>query len=301
LGYNGGMQQRRVELLVLAIALAVISGTWLWWVQVRQNPNRVFWNMISNNLSTSGATHVTLQSAEGLSVLQYTQLSFTQHPTAHALTIFKQNGNTLAAEQISSQEQDFVRYQQVNVPAKSGAALDVRSVVGKWAQLQSGQTVNNHHQLQLKSGLFDQSVLEVLPIGNLSATARKQLIRAMHDQQLFAYDSKKVKKADIKGRSNYLYQVSIKPDAYVRIMQQFESLAGGTAYRSLKAADYAHNAPISVVISVDARSHELAQVYEVSAQRAEVFQGFGITADVPLPKADITAAELAQRLSQLQR
>jgi hypothetical protein len=280
-----------------ALLLVAAGSGWLWWSQVRQDPNRVFWDMVSNNLSTTGVTRETVQSGQGLTVSQYTQLSFTQHPTAHVLAVFKQGNSTLSTEEISDMHTDMVRYNQISIPAKSGKSLNTAAVVGKWAQLGSGQSVGN----QLTSGLFSQSLLDVLPMANLQPGQCNQLLATMRTQGLFTYDKSLVKKARLNGRESYLYAVSIKPAAYIRVMQQFERMIGATSYASLKPKDYARQKPISIVLAVDARSHLLAQSYEVAAQRTERYQGFGLTPGTPLPKATITTTQLTQRLGQLQQ
>ncbi len=284
-----------VPLVVVALLILLGGGATAWWSGVRQNHTRVFWDMVSNNLSTTGVTRTTLQSSGQLSILQYTQTHFVEHPTAHALTQFKTGKNTLATEEISDKKQDLVRYQKITIVDK--ASVDLSPVLGKWARLKDGQTV----QGQLTSGLFSQSLLDILPIGNLQPTDRRQLVALMRSQDMFQLDDATFKKATIKGREEYLYSVKIKPDVYVLVMQRFESLIGATAYKSLHASNYAKGDPIAVVISVDARSHTLAQLYEVAPQKAVVYQGFGALASDPVPRASITTTQLTSRLAQLQQ
>jgi len=289
-------RRERTGAISIGGVLLVILCSWLWWTNIRQNPNRVFWDMISNNLSTEGVTHISEQQAQGLSVAQYTQLSFGQHPKARALTVFKQNGNTLSTEQVSDSNADFVRYQQISLPhSSSKKQLNTNTVLGKWAKLQAGQNLGQ----QATSGLFQQSLLDILPIANLSPQQRDDMVQYMHDQSLFTYDAKLVKKDKIQGKTVYMYAVSIKPDAYVRVMQKFESIVGASAYKSIKSTDYKGQKPLSIVVAVDARSHNLSQVYDVARQRTERYEGFGITDTTAMPTATITTTQLTQRLAQL--
>jgi hypothetical protein len=289
-------KQERIGVIGIGGILLLGLCSWLWWTNIRQNPNRVFWDMVSNNLATTGVTHISEQNAQGLSVSQYTQLSFGQHPKARALTVFKQNGNTLSTEQVSDSGADFVRYQQISLPhSNSKKKLNTGAVLGKWAKLQAGQNLGQ----QATSGLFQQSLLDILPIGNLSPEVRADMLRSMHQQGLFSYDVKLVKKDKVHGESVYMYAVSIKPDAYIRVMQQFESLVGASAYKSIKATDYKGQKPLSIVVAIDARSHDLSQVYDVARQRTERYEGFGIADTTPMPTASITTTQLTQRLAQL--
>jgi hypothetical protein len=281
-----------------AVLLVVLSSGSLWWTQAVQKPDRVFQDMLANNLSTNGVTRTVVQQGQGLQVTQYTQLSFGQQPTAHALTVFKQNRSMLATEQISSPQQDFVRYQQINVPSRTtGKPINASSVLGKWAQLRTGETVSG----QLSSGLFDQSVLGVLPMANLAADKRAQLLQFIQSQKVFSYTNDDVKKTTQNGRPVFVYSVHIHTEAYIELMRRFELLMGGTAYASLSPASYKNAAPIAVELSVDARSHQLSQLYESSLKRTERYQGFGISDASKPPTATITTAELAQRLGALQQ
>jgi hypothetical protein len=74
---------------------------------------------------------------------------------------------------------------------------------------------------------------------------------------------------------------------------------GATSYASLKSASLKNAKPISVVLSVDARSHNLSQLYESSSGRTIGYQGYGVANTDPLPKASITTTELTQRLGEL--
>ena len=254
--------------------------------------------MLANNLSTSGVTRTVVQQGQGLQVSQYTQISFGQYPTAHALTVFKQNGSTLATEQISNQHSDFVRYQQIQLANKTTVkAVDLSKILGKWAKLDTGQTVSG----QLTSGLFDQSILGVLPMANLAPAQRAKVLQTIQDRHIFKYDPNDVKKTTIHGRQVYMYAVNIQTEAYIELMQQFETLMGGTAYASLVPSSYKNAKPISVVFSVDARSHQLSQLYESALKRTEEYQGFGIADATQLPTATITTTELTRQLGKLQR
>jgi hypothetical protein len=213
------------------------------------------------------------------------------------MTVFKQNGNTLATEEISDASHDFVRYQQLDIK-KSSKKVNTGSVIGQWAQLQSGQSLVNG---QLTSGLFNQSLLDILPIGNLSAAQRGQVLSAMRSQNMFQYNVHDVKKVQLDGRSAYLYAVSIRPAAYVRVMQQFEKLLGATAYTSLQPSSFAKAQPISVVVAVDTRSHNLSQIYETASKRVQRYQGFGAGQQLSLPKATLTTQQLTERLAGLEQ
>lgn len=289
-------QPSRVLIPTIAGALLITVIGWAWWTNAHQDLNKVFWDMLSNNLSTKGVTHISEQSGKQLDVAQYTQVTFGQKPKVHALTVFKQGKSTLATEQVSDATHNFVRYKQIDIPAKANEKrLDTKNILGKWAAFHSGDTVTG----QVSNDLFKQSLLDILPMGDLAPKQRAEVIGAMHTQSLFTYNTNTVTKANVRGREVYLYAVKVKPDAYVRIMQQFESMVGAETYKHVKSTDLAKSQPLSVVMAIDARSHTLSQIYDVSTKRTERYEGFGIADTSPLPTANISTVELTQRLGEL--
>lgn len=283
----------------LVVACAVVVGVGFWWAHARNNPTQVFNDMLRNNLSTSSVTRLVSQQGQGLTITQYTQLNLGSTPTAHALTIFKEKGGTLATEEISNRDSDFVRYQQIKATAlnKSGRPLDFSSVLGQWAKLQPGDSMST----TLTSGLFDQALTGVLPIGNLSAAQRDPLLTYIHQNQVFSYDPQQVVRTTLDGRKVYSYTVQVKPAAYVTLMQRFEKLVGVTAYVNVNPASFSKANSITLTIDVDASSHQLARIYQTTGGRIERYEGFGLHEAIKLPKATITTTELTERLAAIQR
>jgi hypothetical protein len=288
--------KRSWQIVVTAAVLLVAAG----WLGVRwqHNPNRAFWDMLANNLATPGVTRVLQQTSQGLSVSQYTQLNFGAHPTAHALTVFTQNGGTIATEEISDATHDFVRYQKIITPRKTAAGkpLDVSGVVGKWARLDPGGSFGS----TVSSGLFDQSLFGILPIANLDSTNRVRLLDYMHTTDVFSYDADKVKTAAVDGHRVYEYQVSIKPAPYVALMQHFGKLVGAKEYDTLDPNDYGSAAAIAVMVAVDTTTHQLVELEQTATGQLERYQAFGAITPVALPHATLTTSELERRITTLQ-
>jgi hypothetical protein len=293
-----GMKQAQQKVLIgVAAVILAVSGLGAWWLHARQNPNRIFWDMLGNNLSTTGYTHSIQQQSQGLSVSQYTQMNFTAHPTARALTTFKSGNNVLTTEEISNAQQDLVRYRQIQI--KSGKTpKNVQNVLGKWARLQKTESLTTG---QVTSGLFKQSLLDVLPIANLTPAQRQKLLGMMRSQKVFSYVADDVHTQTINGRKAYVYALDVNQAGYVRVMRQFEAWIGATNYQGLKPSDFAKAQPVSVVVAVDVRSHTLAQLYQASSGRVQTYSGFGIAHDTKLPKATITTQQLTQKLASLQQ
>ena len=277
----------------MAVVLLAGWGIWRW----QQNPSRAFWDMIANNLSTPGVTRLVSQSSQGLEVSQYTQTNFGAQPSAHALTVFKQNGGSITTEEVSNKSHDLVRYQAIKTSKKgaNGKPLNVSSVVGKWAELEPGSQFSS----SVTSGLFDQSLLGVLPIANLGAADRSRLLTYMHDNVVFSFDASKVKRVTVRGHHAYQYNVQVQPAAYVGLMQQFGHLIGATSYDQIDPNEFSGASKIALTVSVDTFSHVLLEVDQPATGHKEQYEAFGATLQPAMPHATLTTAELEQRITDL--
>jgi hypothetical protein len=291
------MQRSHLVVLTVAVALLLASGG-LWAYTVDQSPSHVFADMLRSNLSTTGVTRILQQQGSGLDVSQYTQLTLGSQPTAHALTFFNQNGGSIVTEEVSNRANDYVRYKKIVATSKSrsGKVIDTSGLVGKWAKLGADGSLGS----SVTAGLFDQALLGVLPIGNLSTAGRQQLLTYINGNSIFSFDTSKVKKLILNGRPIYQYDVSVKPAVYVALMQQFGKMVGATEYANLNPSDYSGASILHITISVDRSSHTLAQVYQSATRHTETYTGFGISAPVAMPTATLTTKQLEDRITSLQ-
>lgn len=289
---------RKRQTYILAGILVLVSiGYGVFYRVNHPDSQVVFWDMMSNNLSTPGVTRVVAQSGNGLSVSQYTQLSFGATPTVQSLTVFKQRGGSIVTQQISNRGNDFVRYKKIvtNQKTAAGKPVDVSSVVGKWARLTKDDALSS----AVTSGLFDQSLLGIVPVANLQPEKRNELLTYMRQNDVFTFDAAKVKVTTVDGRRTYEYPVRIQPATYIALMQQFGKLVGATQYAGMDPAAYAGATAQTAVFSVDVASHQLSQINQSSSGHSEQYKGFGIISDVTLPKAELTTVELQKRITQL--
>jgi len=238
-----------------------------------------------------------VQKGNGLTVSQYTQLSMGTKPVAHSLTVFKQGTGSIVTEQISDRKDDLVQYRNIGMAKNpsTGNPLDASGVVGKWARL----TANDPIGSATTTGLFDQALMGIVPVANLQPDVRNKLVAYMQDNGVFTFDASKVKTTTEHGRRTYLYTVSIQPAGYVALMQQFGKLVGATQYEGLEPNSYVGAAAETATFSVDVLSHQLTQINQASSGHTEQYAGFGIVANLPLPKATLTTTQLEQRITNL--
>lgn len=278
---------------MVLVVLAALGITYA----LGQRPTAVFDDMLSNNFSTSGYTRVMQQSSNGLNLSQYTQVSFGQHPTAHALTTFKQSNGIVATEEISDQTSDFVRYQKISPAPKGndGKPIDTAKVVGKWAKVERGNNLDGTSA----AGLFEQSLLGILPIANLQPEKRTELLRYIKDNDIFNFDPSKVTTTTVNGRRAYQYAVTVKAAPYIVLMQNFGRLLGMNQYAGVDPDTYSQSAGIEITIKVDTRSHTLIGLDEAASGRSETYQAFGAVTTTPMPTATLTTKELTDQLGTL--
>ena len=290
------MKRARFIYTVILLFALLVAGT-VSLLGLRSDPQTVFTDMLRNNLSTSGVTRVVTQEANGLQLTQYTQLNLGEQPSAHALTIFAQSGGKIVTEQMSTRGHDVVRYREIVTDKKgaSGKPIDVSGVVGKWAELKTGDSLSS----AVTSGLFDQAVLGVVPMGNLEPETRADIMTYLERNEVFSFDAKSVKTVTVAGHKALHYSVSIRPVAYIGLMQRFGKLLGANEYAGLDPASYAGSSSVAVTMDIDARSHQLLQLKQADSAHVESYEGYGISTVATLPKATLTTSELEQRIGNL--
>lgn len=277
-------------------AVLVLAGA-AWWVFAYSSPTTAFDDMLANNLATPGVTRVSEQGNDQLRIAQYTQLQLGAQPTAHSLTILKRSGIELTTEGVSDRGQDFVRISKIVLPSSMDKAIDTSTLTGKWAKLSAGENGGG----LLSTGLFDQALLGVLPIANLSPSDREALMEYIDKSEVFSFDASKVKTVDVGGRKAYSYDVSVKPAPYIKLMQEFGKLVDIHQYDDINANAYASSASIPLTIVVDARSHTLLEVAQQTTGRTDRYGAFGLMPQSDVPKATLTTKQLTELLAKLQQ
>jgi hypothetical protein len=168
-------------------------------------------------------------------------------------------------------------------------------VVGKWATLDPGSQFSS----AVTSGLFNQSLLGILPIANLAAADRNRLLAYMHDNTVFSFDTDKVKTVTAEGHQAYEYDVQVQPAAYVGLMQQFGRLVGSKGYDSVDPNEFSGASAVKLTVMVDTTTHELLALDQASSGHTERYESFGTTLQPGLPHATLTTDELTQRITHL--
>ncbi|HSD56272.1 MAG TPA: hypothetical protein VLA92_03900 [Candidatus Saccharimonadales bacterium] len=291
---------------VAGVVLLLLSG-YLWWNKVYLSPERAFWGMVSNSLSTSGVTIETEQSADQSKLKQIVQMELGATNRAHSLTTLTQGQTEVKTEIIGTKDADYTRYRSIKTDQKNaqGKALDVSKVENVWSKsddTQQTDTQASGHQLLAQAvlgiGLPVGSV--PVPIGDVSAGKREDLVRQIKSQNVYetSFKAKDVVKEKKDGRTQYTYTVKIQTILYVRLMKEFAKDLGMKELDSVDPNTYQTTAPLNVKLTVDPVSRQLVAI-DTGQGYKQTYAGYGLPLKVEIPKKPITAEELQKRLSEL--
>jgi hypothetical protein len=291
---------------VAGILLLLLSG-YIWWSRVYLAPERVFWNMLGNSMSTEGVTIETSQSNDQASIKQLVQVQLGPTSRAHSLTTLKQGKTEVKTEIIGTKDADYTRYRSIKTDQKNaqGKPLNVSKIVGIWSKsdnTQQSATQASNHQL------FSQAVLGVglpvgsvpIPIADLSVSQRDSLMHMMRSENVYkpSFKGGDVKKERKNGHLQYTYTIKIQTILYVRLMKEFAKDLGLHELDSVDPNSYQTAQPLNVKLTVDAYSRQLVAVNTGQGYQ-QTYEGYGLPLSVTLPKHPISAEELQQRLTQL--
>lgn len=289
---------------VAGVVVLLVSG-YLWWSKVYLSPQQVFWSTVENSLSTKGVTTELDQSAQGSSLKQVVQMELGTTNMAHSLTTLKQGNTEVKTEILGTSEADYTRYRSIKTDQKNaeGKPLDVSKVVGVWSKsddTQQTDTQSSGHQL------FAQAVLGIglpvgsvpMPLGEVSAGQREDLLREMKSENMYDVPFKNVKKEHKAGRLLYTYDVKIQTILYVRLMKEFARDLGLHELDAVDPNTYQSAQPISVKLTVDAYSRQLVSV-DSGQGYTQSYSGYGLPLKATIPNNAISTQELQKRLGAL--
>lgn len=286
------------------IVLLLISA-FVWWTQVYENPYNVYWGMLASNLATSSETKHLVENTNGTRLNQYIAQQFGPNTMAYGQTTLSDANSTIKTESIGTLSNDYIRYTHIQTKqkSKSGKSLQFSKVLGKWAK--SPATNAAATSSNSATPFFTQTVLglgggNLMPIANLTAAKRQNLITQLQQNDVFETSYSNAKKQTVNGRAVYTYTVSVEPVAYVGFEKAFAADLGLHTLDNIDPNNYQGQQPIQVDVSVDIKSHHLAEINFNSLQHQEFYSSYGVPIQVAIPKANLSSQELQKLISQTQ-
>jgi hypothetical protein len=274
------------------LAVLVVGGGLIWWQAVWQSPEQIFADMLVNNLATTSVTRTVNAGNKTQSIDQTIRLQMGSTNASDWLVAARQTGASVTTESIGTPSAGFVRY--VSIGSKSDHQLDDSGLLNQWGK-DDGRTNTGLTQL------FAETILDVTnapapPIGNVPADKRAELLAFIADDKVFVPNYAGVKHEAIAGRSVDTYSVAVNLAAYVQLMKLFAHDLGLSRLDAIDPNQYVGMAPVTVVMSVDTLSHQLARVSYASSGFTQSYADWGLQPAITLPTKFITTTELQKRL-----
>lgn len=282
-------------LIAIVLLFAVAGGGIIWWRDVRSDPVNTFYGTINNNLRTHSFKRKVSQDSLGQSLKQTSEITLAPSHTTHGFTEIEQPGQgaNVTTETIASPTEEFVRYTEINAPEESGG--DFSKILDVWSRTQPSGGQGS------LGDLYGDAVLGVVPYADLSAEDRVPLMEFIRKNQVYKFDSKKVKRSIQDGRPVYAYEVTIAPEAYIGMLKQFAGILGLTQFDDVKPEDYKDTQSATINLVVDVWSRQVKAVEYEGGGRTESVGAFGVYNRPEAPKDYISIQELQQRLQKIQQ
>lgn len=288
-----------IRALFIIGLILVVASAYLWWRQVGSNPRVVFETMLENSLKTSSVSRRTTQQSGIQELDQVASAQLGDQKVIRSLTELSQTGSqtaTVKTETIGTPTTDFVRYTSIetNQTAADGRSLDFSEVIGVWgrtSQIQPNQTTGE---------LYGESVLGIVPFGNVPARQRQEIMNIIKDRKVYETDYSSVQRQTINGRPTYAYEVAVNPENYVVMLQAFARATGLNQLESLQPESFRGAAPLNFRMRVDVLSRQLTDIEYVDSQRQETYTGYGAQIQYVVPESSISVQELQSRLQAVE-
>ena len=278
------------------VLLLVAGGGWLY--KQATDPERIFWGAIEQGMRTNGVTIKATQANQGngSNIEQTLQYSLGANSRSHALTKLTQGKTVVKNEMIGTPSADFNRYLSITTDQKSadGGDLDFSKLIGVWA---SGLQPQLFAQATLGTGLPIGGM--VVPIGSLTPEQRAKVMKVIRENNVYAIDFSKAKKQSAGGRSQYVYDVKIKPTGYARLMKTFAEGVGLHELDQLDPDAYKGQPDLSLKITVDAKARNVVTVALPENDYKQTYSSYDVPVTVNIPQKPISATELQDRLRNL--
>lgn len=299
-GIKGGFVSKLVAVVtstkfIVTIAALVIIGTLgLWCYHNSTNQDRVFWGMVNDSMRTSAYTRHTQQKSGAQSVDQILVTATSPQHRLFSDSLFVQTGVDSAeavTENIGTPTSDYVRYTSI----KTAQNLDFRGVLNVWG-VSNGQTSG-----ETTGQLYNQAVLGVIPIGNLTAAQRREIVKIMQEKDAYSYKLVETKRSLPFGRPTHTFQVTVNPVGYISALKQFADYVGLNHLKQVNPEEYAEAQKLAFIVSVDGWTHQMVATSQSAGGKTEAISGRNLKKQLPeAPRDTIPVDELQLKLQSVQ-
>ncbi len=294
-----GQKTLIVWLFVLA-TLIFAGGLYGWYQYIHKSPYRVFWGMVDNNLRTYGVTRTYQQKNPGITLEQNLRLALGANNVAVGITNIKQvneNGKKteITSEVVGTPKANFARYTKINTEqnlTKSSKA-NLEQLKNTWSK----EELNRPEQVS-QSVFSEAAYFVAVPYANISLKDRSSIVTFMKDKNVYDVDFKDTHIVTKSGKKAISYKLKINVAKHLEMLKKLDTILGLNQLNKVGAPSE-DSAPVELRMIVGIDSRQLLSVDYVGANRTENFSTFGARVNTDLPKANLTRAQLEQKLQDL--
>lgn len=302
---QGGVQTKIVKslftttkLTILLILLVLAGGVWSWWHYLYTPADKVFWGMMEANLATSSYSKRSIQDDGQQVTKQEIEVQTAPSHLVNTRTTITQKDNEkteVVTENVGTPDADYIRYINIQTAqkGKSGKDLDFSQVLGIWGKTEQSEDATSGQ-------VYNETVLGVLPIGNMQPATRRQMLSEMKQTSAYTYNLRQIEKSGTLKRPTYVYEVQINPVQYITILKSFAMKTGLHQFDDVDPQQYEQVNPVTVIMKVDVWSRQLQSVTYLNG-RQETFVAHNSKKQLQLAPSDaIPVQELQRKLQTIQ-
>jgi hypothetical protein len=285
--------REQIRIIALLIVAVVFIGGWFWWSHIFESPKAVFWGMFNNSMATSAVTRLVTENAGGQDLKETITLELGQHNIARANALLSENNSVVSTETIGTPSVDYTRYTAVKTATKSstGEPFNFSGIVGVWSKSPTGGL-----SADPLDHLFGQSLLGIVPMGDLPPSERAGLLNQIKADKVFTTDFSRLQHGQVGGRAVDVFQVTVAPVAYAKLLKQFAFDEGYKNVPELSAGNYRGDAPLKVQFSINPVSRQLVEISYPGSNHTELYADYGVQPAITIPAHTISTAALEKRL-----
>lgn len=268
-------------------ATAVAFAAVFWYYKIYADPQKVFWGMVENNLSTKGLTKGSSQSTGSFEGSELYQISF--NPTVGVRNVrdvvdhTQQPPTHVTMEALGTANADYQHYILIDRPAAEGKKkADYSKVYNMW--LSSGE---GNAQL-ISSQLFGPFLF-----GDFSQNLRSGMINDL--KKAYKVNFASSHKLNLNGRTTFAYDVEVGLHEYAKAAQKYARALGLGLADQIDPASYPADAKTNVTVYVDALSRQVRKL-EYRGNSSEDYQSYGVPVKINPPKQVVTSEEFQKAL-----
>jgi hypothetical protein len=267
-----------LKLIGILVAVILIVGGVFWYKQIYTDPEKVFWGMISNNLSTYSISKEVSQKGTNATSQENTMLAFSPSPAVRDIKAIStqnaDNTSVIKIESIGTPTDTYQHYVTIKQSSKKGKKdPNYNKVYSLWLK-NSG---NSQHETQL----FSNTVYSALLFGNLPLEQRNKTVAYLKNS--YKVDFSQVKKESVDGRKTYTYSAKLRLQNYAIAADYYAKALGLPNAGQINPKNYKPTDEVPLLFSVDVLSRQARGIQYASSGATEKYTTYGVVANFKPP------------------